>query len=396
MIRGAAGLLFALAAPAAGRGATDQIAAGARLEVRIGQRLTAGRDSVGTVVHAQLMAALTHNGCVVVPAYAPVLGTVTQSRGGRRLDRAGVLAVRLDSLQLAGDTWLPLDAVIDSIEWTAQSHIRRDGTVVGTRHGWVRRVELAAAGALVAAPMAAVIGVEAVRRGGRPSVLSGELAAFRTRLPIDVPDAECVPPNTDSTGHLPLPPLPPIPALTSNERGTRPGDPINLVLVGDSSAVAEAFAKAGWVMAATHTKGHVGREVAASVLGKSYAAGPVSPLYVYGRSEDVAYEREGHSARRRHHLRLWTADSTATVWIGTATKDVGLKVNPLSGRATHRIAPDVDWERDEVVRELEQGGCARLLGFERPPGAVTKGVNLGGDDFETDGNAAVVRMGCGG
>ena len=47
---------------------------------------------------------------------------------------------------------------------------------------------------------------------------------------------------------------------------------------------------------------------------------PVSPLYLFGRKQDLAFEQEvGRSADRRHHVRWWLTDQTEAgrpFWLG--------------------------------------------------------------------------------
>jgi len=67
-------------------------------------------------------------------------------------------------------------------------------------------------------------------------------------------------------------------------------------------------------------------------------------------------------------------------------------VTIVKPRVTHRMAPEVDGERDLMARELEAGGCARRRGFVRIPGAPLSGRNSSGEEFSTDGRATVVSV----
>jgi hypothetical protein len=78
--------------------------------------------------------------------------------------------------------------------------------------------------------------------------------------------------------------------------------------------------------------------------------------------------------------------------VGAATEDAGMKVNPFKGRFTHAIRPDVDEERDRIVRELEATGCADLVDYVAVPGAVQHGRNYSGQKFVTDGRMAVINV----
>ena len=47
---------------------------------------------------------------------------------------------------------------------------------------------------------------------------------------------------------------------------------------------------------------------AATVMRKPYADAPVSSLYLFGRKQDLAFEKPvGNDPRRRNHVRFWQA-----------------------------------------------------------------------------------------
>jgi hypothetical protein len=84
-------------------------------------------------------------------------------------------------------------------------------------------------------------------------------------------------------------------------------------------------------------------------------------------------------------------DSVTGIWVGAANEDVGLTVNPFRGRATHRIDPDIDEERDRIVRDLEAGGCADLLAYVPVWDQPQRLRNAQGQEIVTDGRAPVIR-----
>ena len=66
--------------------------------------------------------------------------------------------------------------------------------------------------------------------------------------------------------------------------------------------------RAGWDAADPVTRASSIAIARSVLLGRPDSTAPVSPLYVFGRAQDVAFEREvGRSASRRHHVRLWQA-----------------------------------------------------------------------------------------
>src|SRR5262245_11678614 len=70
-----------------------------------------------------------------------------------------------------------------------------------------------------------------------------------------------------------------LPPTTTNRPGTRAGDPLNLVVVGDFRAIISGFG-ARWDETETISLRSCLRTVRAFTLGSSYRYSPVSPLYV--------------------------------------------------------------------------------------------------------------------
>src|SRR5262245_48773536 len=151
------------------------------------------------------------------------------------------------------------------------------------------------------------------------------------------------------------PPAPILPAATLTKVGT-PGDPVNLVLVGTRSELSAAFRAAGWSLADPITLRSSVRIGVSVALNRPYPAAPVSDLFLFGRAQDLAFESAvGPSARSRHHVRFWEAGVSSdgrAVWVGAGTFDVRVGRSPATGRLTHRIAADVDTEREEILAAL--------------------------------------------
>jgi hypothetical protein len=193
-------------------------------------------------------------------------------------------------------------------------------------------------------------------------------------------------------------PVPSFPATTLTKAGT-PGDPVNLILVGTRDELVAAFRAAGWSVADPITVRSAARIGFSVAFNRPYPAAPVSDLYLFGRAQDVAFELAvGQSARSRHHVRFWDAGASSdgrSVWVGAGTFDVRVGRSPATGRLTHRIAPDVDTERDTILAALRLSG--RLAEESvRARSGTTVGRNGEGDCYYTDGAVAigVLRADC--
>jgi hypothetical protein len=374
---------------------------GTRIAIRFLDEIKSGRDSLGTLVRTQTMAPPAVGRCVPIPAFASLYGTVERSKGGRIFGGRGSLRLRFDSVQTAGGSWAGIAAVLDSLEWagdllTDSGAVRGSGRsfkqVVGTTGG---AGVVATATGIGAIPVIAVTGLNVIRPGAQAQILAGQEGVVRLTAPLVLAVPEHCPtaPAAAVAATTTMPELPRLPTRTTNKTGDVPGDPINLAVQGTRDDLDAAFIRAGWLPADRPTPGHLVQGVGAAIVEASAPRAPVSHQYYFGRSEDVAFERSSSSARARHHVRMWQADSAGTSWVGAANEDIGLLINPLKGRATHRIDPAIDHERDLLTRELLAGGCASFAGYASL-GGVRAASNVAGQTFATDGKVAVLRLQC--
>ncbi len=175
-----------------------------------------------------------------------------------------------------------------------------------------------------------------------------------------------------------------------------PGDPVNIALVGSEDDVVRAMGAAGWFPADPITLRTSLRIATDSVLRRPDEDAPVSDLFLFGRKQDLAFERPvGDNPRQRHHVRLWRWDRMENgqpVWFGAATYDERVGLSYTTGQVTHHIGPDVDAERDLIATGLSRAGCAKdsrwIADFHR----VLQGRNGGGDAWRTDGRLEIVDL----
>jgi hypothetical protein len=187
-----------------------------------------------------------------------------------------------------------------------------------------------------------------------------------------------------------------LPPATTNGRGTGRGDPVNLAVVGEFDALIGAFA-ARWDETETITLRTSWKTARAFLLGSQYRYSPVSPLYLFGRSQDVALQRSRRSINERLHLRLWLTPLRflgRPVWVGQVSRDIGVRFTLKTWNlTTHRIDPDVDEARDYVVEDLLEAERLAAAGYVGGVGACDASApcrNLTGDPYVTDGKRAVV------
>jgi hypothetical protein len=189
-----------------------------------------------------------------------------------------------------------------------------------------------------------------------------------------------------------------MPPTTGNAKDTRSGDPVNLVVVGEFEMLIGAFA-ARWDESEVITLETCWKTMRSFVLGSHYRYSPVSALYLFGRSQDVALQRARRSINERLHLRLWLTPlrfQDKSVWVGQVSRDIGVRFTTKTWNlTTHRVDPDVDEARDYVIEDLLQAERVDATGYVDGVGPCSNTSprrNLTGDPYFTDGKRAVIVL----
>jgi LssY C-terminus len=187
--------------------------------------------------------------------------------------------------------------------------------------------------------------------------------------------------------------FPAYPKITHTQSGAA-GDPINLVFVGSKDQITRSFQQAGWLIPDAITPQTSAKIAADSLAHKSYPTAPVSNLYVFGRVQDLAFEKPTNDVQNRGHIRLWktgTLIGGQLVWVGQASYDSGIELSSTNHFPTHHIAPTVDLERNTIGADLEKTGLVK----EEADAAFTPPIlyarNGGGDYYESDGDVLVLN-----
>ncbi len=191
-----------------------------------------------------------------------------------------------------------------------------------------------------------------------------------------------------------------LPCCVKDRSGEHSGDPLNLVIIGDGIEPLFPFASRGWRLNEPADARSFVAMGKAFLLRSQYDTAPVSPLYAFGRFQDIALQKARSSVSRRNHLRLWLAPFTIeqhSVWIGQISRDIGIKLTTKSWYlTTHRISPYVDQDRDYLLQDLVLSGRVQRIGFVAGVGASDEAhprVNLTDDPYYTDGLRLVVFLG---
>ena len=188
-----------------------------------------------------------------------------------------------------------------------------------------------------------------------------------------------------------------LPCCATDAAGARNGDPLNVVLVGDVPQLLVALSRSDWSFTHRISAKTIGREISAAMSGEAYPIAPVSSLYAFGRSHDIALQRARHNLAFRNHMRLWLAPfryQGRQVWVGQVSRDIGIKLTSKSSTlTTHVIDPQVDTTREYLLHALMANGYVARFGFVRGAAASTPAQplrNLSDDPYFSDGLRLVV------
>jgi hypothetical protein len=189
------------------------------------------------------------------------------------------------------------------------------------------------------------------------------------------------------------------PCCATDAGATRNGDPLNLVVVESDRDPIIPFIARGWHLTRKLDVQSMIETVRAFIFRDQYLIAPVSPLYVFGRREDVALQKARSTINERIHARLWLTPYTfdfRRVWIGQVSRDIGVRLTDQTWNlTTHKISPDVDFDRGYVVQDLLMSGFLAQYGFVdgvRAAPASAPRANLTGDRYYTDGLRVVLFL----
>jgi hypothetical protein len=190
-----------------------------------------------------------------------------------------------------------------------------------------------------------------------------------------------------------------IPRRISDKAGD-PGDMVNFLILGSQAAMEKVFKTAGWVKVDADVKDTVLNGFIASMSKESYLTMPMSPLFLFGRSQDYgwAHAEPIQVVASRNHLRIWKAPFTVngeTLWVGAATHDIGFEHDNRSKSATaitHKIDPDIDLEKNYVEKTLSGTGLVAEVSHFSPDNPMLRAKTATGGSFHSNGQVLILKL----
>jgi hypothetical protein len=152
--------------------------------------------------------------------------------------------------------------------------------------------------------------------------------------------------------------------------------------------------------------------VRAFLLNSAYPTAPFSTLYLFGRCQDVGFQKAiDNSPRKRHHIRFWAlslahaeanlgkasfwlntdppSEEARVHWVGAATKDTGISLTWLTFQITHATDSNTNAERDYIIDELKKNGViGEINSYKAGRHLASEHVN----HYVTDGEVTAANL----
>jgi hypothetical protein len=187
-----------------------------------------------------------------------------------------------------------------------------------------------------------------------------------------------------------------IPRRVSDPQG-KPGDMVNILLVGTQEQVLQVFTRAGWVRVDRSVQDAVMNAVIDSLEKMDYLTMPMSTLYLFDRPQDYgfAHAEPVRVAMSRDHLRAWKSPYVVDgrpLWCLAATRDIGFERDERNNSVTHKIDQAIDGEREFVNDSLSRTGLVIERTHVTPTAPLTAANTATGGSFHSDGRILVLVL----
>jgi hypothetical protein len=378
--------------------AAYSLPAGTVLFLHLRTAVSTKTSKEGQEVTATVAREILAQGGIAVPIGATLTGTIAKCAQPTTADERAELLLSFTKLTIPGERDLTLKGHLSAVS-NARESLLADGTVVGVTESDTLAGLLS--GALAKLSKNATI-AEQIQKQRIGQVSTAIEYPVGTDLQFTLTEPLAVSRIFASSSLTPL--SPGLRASLQNlltdapqravSKDNKPGDPLNLVFVGNAQDIEQAFKSAGWSAVQRKDSTSIADTVRAVINDEGYEAAPVSNLFLFGRKEDFAFEKMLNTFNKRHHLRLWQTSARAPdgrpIWLGAATHDTGIDIHP--GVVSHATDPDLDDERSQVEADLVAGGDVRAIQLISRPNPLTTGMTATGGAWHTDGNLLAVDL----
>jgi hypothetical protein len=191
-------------------------------------------------------------------------------------------------------------------------------------------------------------------------------------------------------------------------------DPVNIGVIGTRAQLENAMKKAGWYTADKRTLRTLSRMAKSILLRSPYLTAPFSNLYLFGRKFDVGFQKPyTDDPSHRHHVRFWAChlegpeafhkdvhfwqrfhrpqlnQASRQLWVGSASRDIGIMPIRHNAQLTHMIHPDTNAERDLIVHDLRKSHSVEKTITERVHAGMSLPNRVLGGVLNSDGKIRI-------
>lgn len=371
--------------------------AGTRLFIRLDTAVSTETSHLHAPITARVVREIANTNGVVIPLAAPVSGNLSKViPSSSPTDRARI-KLQFDHLEIPGQPSMAISGHVTDVE-NAKETVLPDGTLQG-----VLASELPVSFIDSALGKFGSLGANAEKRVGNPNTSIELPAGTDLQFVLDKPlelnqtypaAAASVLPSDVQQAIARL--LADAPQRCASKTG-KPGDPLNLIFVGSQAEILRAFDQAGWAVPAQSSRSSLTKTAQAAIGDVGYGQTPISDLYLYGKKEELGFEKMFNTFAKRHHLRLWRAPVKTAggrdIWLASSTHDVGIDIHP--GVISHATEASIDLERDKVGADLLAAGDVEAEQLVTRPNPLSQGMTATGGTWNTDGlmRAIVLKPG---
>jgi hypothetical protein len=393
-----------LGAPAAsGQAAGDiSLPVGTKLYIRLETPVSTTSSHLNGPVTAHVVREVPASGGVAIPLGSLVSGEIAKLIPSSSPTQRARVLMRFDRLEIPGESLISFSAHVATVE-NARETVLPDGTIQGVLASElpISMIEKATAKLGQSGSATGVdVQKESAKLLGKSDTTIDYPVGTDVDLVLDQPLQLSQVFNSAISDRLSPDALATIQGLLSNApqrvqgKDGKPGDPINLVIVGSQAEIQRAFQQAGWVEPERAAQQSIWRSTRAIIGEVAYGTAPVSDLYLFGRREDLAFAKMLNTVAKRHHLRLWRSDVRTAqgreVWLGASTHDFGYDVRP--GVISHAIDPNLDDERAKVGADLAATKRVSAEQLVTRSNSLSTGLTATGAAWKTDGRLLAIVL----
>jgi LssY C-terminus len=171
-----------------------------------------------------------------------------------------------------------------------------------------------------------------------------------------------------------------------SDPNNKPGDMVNVLIVGTQEQLVHAFITAEWVQVDKTVQSTALNAFVDSLEKKDYLTMPMSTLFLFNRPQDYgfAHAEPVKVAMSRNHLRVWKSPYQVDgrpLWCVAATHDIGFERDQRNNGLTHKIDPAIDGEREYVNGTLSGTGLVAQRDHVVPADPLTTAKTATGGSF---------------